>query len=150
MRGQLETKRDPMRKVEQMFESPFWRLFNAQLHDQGLSFATYGSRMIIHPSLDCSPIHRSYQDLQDIVSDRQIAFNTEFEKVQVLLSQYANASREARLAILEDLEFYLHQYDNARDFVAVGGLEAVARPAMESQEEEFRVRGRCTKSSKEL
>ena len=106
--------------------------------------------MIIHPSLDRSPIHRSYQDLQDIVSERQIAFNTEFEKVQVLLSQYANASREARLAILEDLEFYLHQYDNARDFVAVGGLEAVARPAMESQEEEFRVRGRCTKSSKEL
>jgi len=46
------------------------------------------------------------------------------------MALYSNASSEEKLDILEDLEYFLHQYDNARDFVTVGGLEAIVEGAL--------------------
>ncbi len=62
-------------------------------------------------------------------------FNTEFEQVKVLVDFFSNASsHKARSDILEDLEYLLHQYDNARDFVNVGGLEATVLNVLEDDE----------------
>ncbi len=73
---------------------------------------------------------RSYQELRRQLELKDVKFNTEFEAVQTLTELYANASSADRVDILDDLEFYLHQYDNARDFVTVGGMESIVRPAM--------------------
>lgn len=68
-------------------------------------------------------------------------FNTEFEKVEVLVQHYANSSRENKMAILDDLEFFLHQYDNARDFMTIGGLETIVRTALADRDPEMRAKG---------
>lgn len=67
-----------------------------------------------------SPKLRSYKDLQDSIAKEKIKFNSEFENVQVLASNFGNSSVKGKVVILEDLEYYLHQYDNARDFVTIG------------------------------
>ena len=38
-----------------------------------------------------------------------------------------------KVTILEDLDFYLHQIDNARDFVALRGMESVIKNALGSE-----------------
>lgn len=52
---------------------------------------------------------RSYQELQRAMALKDVKFNTEFEKVQALADAYGNATAAERLAILDDLEFFLHQ-----------------------------------------
>ena len=74
---------------------------------------------------------RSYQELQDILAEQKMKLNTEFEQITVLVENFANATAGAKLNIMEDLEYHLHQVDNAEDFAAFGGLERVLRPAME-------------------
>ena len=75
---------------------------------------------------------RSYQELQDLLAEQKMKLNTEFEQITVLVANFANATAGEKINIMEDLEYHLHQYDNAEDFAAFGGLERVLRPAMES------------------
>ena len=102
---------------------------------------------------------RSYQELQDILAEQKMKLNTEFEQITVLVENFANATTDVKINIMEDLEYYLHQFDNAEDFAAFGGLERVLRPALEaSGEAEVRakaavlfgscVQGRLPKQSK--
>ena len=56
--------------------------------------------------------------------------------VQSLADSYSNATAERKLEILDDLEFYLHQYDNARDFVTIGGMDKIVRRAFLAEAEE--------------
>ena len=63
--------------------------------------------------------------------ENNIKPNSDFAAIEHLAANFANStSREDQLTILEDLEYYLHQFDNARDFVTIGGLEAVADPGL--------------------
>ena len=75
---------------------------------------------------------RSYQELQDTLAEQKMKLNTEFEQITVLVENFANATTGAKINIMEDLEYYLHQFDNADDFAAFGGLERVLRPAVET------------------
>jgi nucleotide exchange factor SIL1 len=84
---------------------------------------------------------RSYQELQDALAENKMKLNTEFEQISVLVEHFGNSSTAQRVLILEDLEYYLHQSDNADDFAAFGGLESVVRPALEAVDEtEIRAR----------
>ena len=74
---------------------------------------------------------RSYQELQDLLAEQKMKLNTEFEQITVLVENFANATVVAKINIMEDLEYYLHQFDNAEDFAAFGGLDRVLRPALE-------------------
>ena len=78
---------------------------------------------------------RSYQELQDILAENKMKLNTEFEQITVLVENFANATSDGKITIMEDLEYHLHQYDNAEDFAAFGGLERVLRPAMEASDD---------------
>lgn len=81
---------------------------------------------------------RSYQELQDALAEQKMRLNAEFENVETLIKFYGNSTDEERLLILEDLDYYLHQIDNARDFVAFGGLEIIVQEALNSESEELR------------
>ena len=61
-------------------------------------------------------------------------FNKDIENIKSLMALYDNSTVEDKLNILEDLDFLLHQIDNARDFVSLGGLNKVILPALESLE----------------
>jgi hypothetical protein len=81
---------------------------------------------------------RTYAELQDSLAEHKLKMNTEFEQVDLLIQTYDNSTAEDRLRILDDLEFLLHQYDNARDFVHIGGLDRIIKPALASPEPSVR------------
>ena len=64
----------------------------------------------------------------------KMKFNKDIENIKSLMALYDNSTVEDKLNILEDLDFLLHQIDNARDFVSLGGLNKVILPALESLE----------------
>ena len=61
--------------------------------------------------------------------------NKDIENIKHLMLNYHNATSESKLVILEDLDYYMHQIDNARDFVSIGGLIKVVMPALRSLDE---------------
>lgn len=83
---------------------------------------------------------RSYQDLQDALAEQKMKLNAEFENVETLVKYYGNSTDEERVLILEDLDYYLHQIDNARDFVALGGMNLIIKEALNSHSEILRER----------
>ena len=64
----------------------------------------------------------------------KMKFNKDIEIIKSLMAIYDNSTIEEKLNILEDLDFLLHQIDNARDFVSLGGLNKIILPALESLE----------------
>lgn len=52
------------------------------------------------------------------------------EHIKHLMANYHNSSIETKLVILEDLEYYMHQVDNARDFVSLRGFETIIAPCL--------------------
>merc|ERR1712029_423430 len=60
-----------------------------------------------------------------------MGLSKDIEQIKYLMANFHNAtSPESKLAILEDLDFYMHQIDNARDFVGLGGFETLVEPAL--------------------
>lgn len=56
--------------------------------------------------------------------------NRDVDHIQILMANYRNASQlSIKVAILEDLDYYMHQVDNARDFVTLGGLTQIVKPS---------------------
>jgi len=61
----------------------------------------------------------------------------DIEQIKFLMANFHNATTaESKLAILDDLDFYMHQIDNARDFVTLGGFETLVEPALRSQDDD--------------
>jgi nucleotide exchange factor SIL1 len=58
--------------------------------------------------------------------------NTDIEAIKSLMANYENATLEQKLNILEDLDYYMHQFDNAQDFVSIGGLDLIIVPGLTS------------------
>lgn len=68
------------------------------------------------------------KEMQDILA--KLNMNKDVENIKTLMANFDNSSQDAKLAILEDLDFYMHQIDNARDFVTLNGLTQIIRPAL--------------------
>ena len=64
----------------------------------------------------------------------KMKFNKDIETIKSLMAVYDNSTIEGKINVLEDLDFLLHQIDNARDFVSLGGLNKIILPALESLE----------------
>jgi len=61
----------------------------------------------------------------------------DIEQIKYLMANFHNAtSAENKLAILDDLDFYMHQIDNARDFVSLGGFESLVEPTLRSRDDD--------------
>lgn len=80
---------------------------------------------------------RSYEELKDDLSKLNIRPKTDFEllKELVLLHkklQKSNENEELLVSIIEDLEYLLHQIDNANDFVTLNGFVDIIYPNLNS------------------
>lgn len=78
---------------------------------------------------------RSYAELRKAYKDFQKNFRTDGELIVQLIEQYRNFSKtpleselKAKLNTLENLEYLLHQIDNALVFIDSGGLDDVLLP----------------------
>lgn len=65
-------------------------------------------------------------DLKKKMSSLKLEAKSESEILYNLLENYRNATEAGKEALLKDMEFLVHQYDRAVDFVTMGGLLAIA------------------------
>ncbi|XP_004529175.1 nucleotide exchange factor SIL1 isoform X1 [Ceratitis capitata] len=84
---------------------------------------------------------KTYNELKESYKELQQKFQTDAELITGLIDEYKNLSREERdhslslqekikvqLRILEDLDYLVHQIDNALWFIDMGGLEQIILP----------------------
>ncbi|XP_060648296.1 nucleotide exchange factor Sil1 [Drosophila nasuta] len=90
---------------------------------------------IIEESVRKSKEHRSYAELRKAYKDFQKNFRTDGEVIVQLLEQYRNLSKtpvqselKIKLNVLENLEYLLHQIDNALVFIDNGSLDDILLP----------------------
>ncbi|KAH8358934.1 hypothetical protein KR093_003378 [Drosophila rubida] len=79
--------------------------------------------------------HRSYAELRKAYKDFQKNFRTDGELILQLVEQYRNLSKTSvqselkiKLNVLENLEYLLHQIDNALVFIDHGSLDDILLP----------------------
>ncbi|KAK7074106.1 nucleotide exchange factor sil1 [Halocaridina rubra] len=76
---------------------------------------------------------RSYEELKRDFDEMNLTVETDSEILIRLIQHYKSAgSDEERITLLEDLEYLVHQFDNAISFVDLGGLEYIVKPALNS------------------
>ncbi|KAG8231668.1 hypothetical protein J437_LFUL007442 [Ladona fulva] len=76
---------------------------------------------------------RSYEELKKEFDELKMSIKTDSEFTEELLARLKGASDpEEIVAILTDLEYLLHQTDNAVNFAKDGGLSSVVLPAINS------------------
>lgn len=82
---------------------------------------------------------RTYDQIKEEMMEVQQSIKTEYEIVKELVAKYMSIKDDSeRQYILNDLEFYVHQYDNAQDFVKMGGFNDVVLPALNSTNKDLR------------
>lgn len=78
--------------------------------------------------------HRNFEDLD-------IEMVVDFELMENITREFvSNSDVDLRARSLEELEFLVHQVDNAADFVKIGGLEIMLNAAVAEKDEEIRAR----------
>jgi len=76
---------------------------------------------------------RTMEELKDVLGDVELNMETDVEILTKLINQFKlSKSDEDKLTIIEDLEYYVHQYDNALLFVDQGGLKDIVSPSLNS------------------
>lgn len=82
---------------------------------------------------------RSYEEIKEQMKDLEMNIKTETEIIKDLVAGYPQLNDDSlKIASLGDLEFYVHQYDNALDFVKMGGFKNIILPALNSTNSELR------------
>lgn len=76
---------------------------------------------------------RSMEEIKKDLGDIKLGVKTDIELIKGLFSQFFSSKDEEEMSyILEDLEYYVHQYDNAIDFVSLDGLSKIVLPSLNS------------------
>ena len=79
------------------------------------------------------------KEMQEIIE--KLKMNKDVENIKFLMGNFANSSIEEKMVILEDLDFYMHQIDNAQDFVTLNGLEKIILPCLTSENPDLIAKG---------
>jgi len=83
---------------------------------------------------------RSMDQIKEEFGDMNIKVESENEIMAKLMSEFESATEdEARAEVIETLEYYVHKYDNAVDFLAMRGVERVLIPALNSTVDDLKV-----------
>uniref|UniRef100_A0A023GGW1 Nucleotide exchange factor SIL1 n=1 Tax=Amblyomma triste TaxID=251400 RepID=A0A023GGW1_AMBTT len=98
------------------------------------SSGTHSNRLLLEqakggPSIKLSEkknLPWNMNELKKKMSSLKLEAKSESEILYDLLENYRNASEVDKEALLRDMEFLVHQYDRAVDFLNMGGLLAIA------------------------
>ena len=77
--------------------------------------------------------------MQDVMEKMKL--NKDIENIKTLMANYDNGTVDEKLVLLEDLDYYMHQIDNAQDFVSLNGVGKIILPALRSSEENLIAKG---------
>ncbi|XP_050734277.1 nucleotide exchange factor SIL1-like isoform X2 [Eriocheir sinensis] len=76
---------------------------------------------------------RTYEEIKENFDALNIKIETDVEILTKLMNRYENAKTDKdRASLLEDLEYLVHQFDNAITFVDMGGLQQIVLPGINS------------------
>lgn len=102
------------------------------------------------PPLGANPspeeIARKFAEARKKVRHMQPRADIEVMQLLVGILKNSSAAESQQLSALQELEFFVHQIDNARDLEAIGGMEPVLK-TLEHSNEEFRSLGLLTLGS---
>lgn len=80
---------------------------------------------------------RSYESIKEDVEKMNMKIKSDFQLMSELIDRYQSIEDKLELneyrTLFEDLEYLLHQIDNANDFVTAGGLEKIVLPNLGNQ-----------------
>lgn len=82
---------------------------------------------------------RTYESMKEDFEEMNMKIKSDFQLMSELLEKYQLIKDELELdvneyrTLFEDLEYLLHQIDNANDFVTAGGLEKIILPNLGNQ-----------------
>lgn len=80
---------------------------------------------------------RSYETIKKEFDELQMDIKSDFQVMTELFDEYETMGKaydqNRHGALFEDLEYLLHQIDNANDFVTAGGLERIILPNLGNQ-----------------
>lgn len=78
-------------------------------------------------SEDIKQKYRSMEEIKSAFEELNLNKESDFEAMTRLLASFRDndSSQEQKLLVLQDLEYYVHQVDNANDFAKINGLETV-------------------------
>jgi len=74
---------------------------------------------------------RTSEEIRATFEEMQMSVKSDAEAMKRLISRYM---QKPEVSILSDLEYYVHQIDNANDFVRMGGFTHVVIPALNSSD----------------
>ena len=75
---------------------------------------------------------RTMEELKEALGAINLEVETDIEIVSKLVKEFQEATENDKTTILDDLEYYVHQYDNALLFVDLGGLQKIIIPSLNS------------------
>ena len=84
-------------------------------------------------------VKRTYEQMKKEMEEIQHSIKSEYEIVKDLIAEYRNTKEDTIKAdVLLDLEYYVHQYDNALDFTKMDGFKTVVLPSLNSTDATLR------------
>ena len=82
---------------------------------------------------------RSMDELKSELGDVNMQIESDIQIMKKLFNQFKKSSAESDKAdIIENLEYYVHQYDNALDFLHLEGFKLIVLPSLNSTNRELR------------
>ncbi|KAJ9578268.1 hypothetical protein L9F63_005489, partial [Diploptera punctata] len=75
---------------------------------------------------------RPYETLKKELEELELNIQTDLELMNELLAKFKSGDDEEKLNSLTDLEYLVHQFDNAREFIRAGGLVDIVLPSLNS------------------
>jgi len=76
---------------------------------------------------------RSIDELKSELGDAHLSVETDIQVIKRLFQQFTQApDNDVKANIIENLEYYVHQYDNALDFIQLEGLSLIIIPSLNS------------------
>ncbi|XP_037038908.1 nucleotide exchange factor Sil1 [Bradysia coprophila] len=80
---------------------------------------------------------RTYENIKEEFEEMNMKIKSDFQLMSDLLVKYQSIEDKLDLneyrALFEDLDYLLHQIDNANDFVTAGGLDTIILPNLSNQ-----------------
>jgi len=82
---------------------------------------------------------RTFEEIKKEMDEIQQTIKTESEIVKDLVTSFTSMKKNSEIVkLLEDLEYYAHKFDNALDFIKMGGFKNIVVPALNSTEGDIR------------
>lgn len=71
---------------------------------------------------------RSYKELKQDFADINMLVQTDLELMNGLMKMFVTSTTDRKISILTDLEYLVHQFDNAREFSRMDGFTEIVYP----------------------